>query len=182
MLRIYIDNNILSRLACDDWPDPRDREVVSSLWDYKEASLVASPVTYKEIEAADENTKKRLKEFADQLILIHLPEQLSLGNVSFGGRLGATQDAVLTELRRIFTPAAKSDSSYKLLNSKGKQLTNDADHINHALKTGCDFFLTLDNKTIMKRYKRNQEKVDLLLGGMRIVDPQTLRTIILGKN
>jgi hypothetical protein len=51
----------------------------------------------------------------------------------------------------------------------------DTEHIFQAVKAGCDVFLTEDTRTILRRVKRNQERVRDLCGTMEFMTIDELR-------
>ena len=49
---------------------------------------------------------------------------------------------------------------------------DDAHHIFQAVVGNCDYFMTLDNKTILKRVARRSNEVKKLCGAMKFVSPE----------
>ena len=48
---------------------------------------------------------------------------------------------------------------------------DDAEHIYIAKKSDCDFFLTLDHKSILNKYQRQKAGIDQVISPMKIVSP-----------
>jgi hypothetical protein len=51
---------------------------------------------------------------------------------------------------------------------------DDAEHIAQAVHSHCDFFLTLDERTILDRVRQHRDVVHSLCGAMQFVTPETL--------
>jgi predicted nucleic acid-binding protein len=55
---------------------------------------------------------------------------------------------------------------------------DDSEHIFQAILANCDFFLTLDKKTIINPYNNMKSEIDTLLGKTKIKTPTQLAEII----
>ncbi len=51
---------------------------------------------------------------------------------------------------------------------------DDAEHVFSAVKSNCDYFLTLDRKTILDRVPTNRDALARVCGGLRFVSPSEL--------
>jgi hypothetical protein len=78
-----------------------------------------------------------------------------LGTVPFGG--GEAENTILSLLRQAFNP-------------------DDARHIFQALSSKSDYFLTLDEASILKRYRNNHMNMKAFCnkGNLKIVNPEEL--------
>ena len=79
------------------------------------------------------------------------------GEGAYGAGLygGAWTDPLFAQLKSIFD-------------------TDDAEHVAQAVHADCDFFLTLDERTILDRVARHRDVVDGVCGGMRFATPEGL--------
>jgi hypothetical protein len=68
---------------------------------------------------------------------------------------GGWTDPIYQALKAVFDPA-------------------DAAHIAHAVHSNCEYFLTLDQKTILDRVKKHAAAVKDACGGLRFVTPEQL--------
>lgn len=161
-IKVYVDACILSAISRLDWEDV-DRDALDTLCDLDNIDLTTSR------KSLDEFLNYKGRDLRVALKLIYkiinkTPSRPSLsysggwgsapwGTMSWGG--GSTQDIKRTKLREIFDLI-------------------DADHIYEASESNCQYFLTLDRKTILKRYSKRKTEVDSLIGNMRIVSPTDL--------
>lgn len=160
--KIFFDGNILSRIVRKDWYHTKDREAVEKIWALGKIIKMYSLKTKEEsLATGDVATKRELLKLFEHMVIIPIRPSLSYSIVNFHSG-HSTQDVNRTKLRKIF-------------NKKGRRAasTNDADLIFDAAESGCLFFLTLD-RGILNTYKSKRVEIKPLIGGMEIVDPQTL--------
>jgi len=164
---IYLDTNILSRI-----PDLRVSEstasALSALVNLGGIKFVTSQKTRNEILRTKNASRGSILQFIYALI-----EKVPMQTVYFSGcvggaPLGATPlggdwtDPLWADLKTIFDP-------------------DDAEHIVHAIRSNCDYFLTLDEKTILDRAKFNQDAVGKMSGRLKYVSPEELVAMIKNK-
>jgi predicted nucleic acid-binding protein len=160
MIRIYVDTNIVSRLA-DQRVSHNVATAFADLSDIADTTFVTSSVTLNEVRNAKNYAKAGVLSLLVRLFEKTPWEQLevsgaigahALGEVPLGG---SWTDPTLEALRRIFD-------------------ATDAEHIARAVKAGCDYFLTLDYQTILDRVPVHSVALAPLLNGTEIVDPVVL--------
>lgn len=168
MIKVYIDTSIISRhFDARIKPPTADalEQIAKSSRD--QVSFVISTTVDREIENAADDARRALLLFVARLSdrVEVQPHQFAMRGMRFLTS-GQTQvrnwrdvihgEAPLyAELRKIFDET-------------------DAEHIFRAIKSGCDYFLTLDHATILDRIAPNQAAVDQLCGSLQIVSPHQL--------
>jgi hypothetical protein len=88
------------------------------------------------------------------------PKEIRLSMVPLvrtGSRCGRSPwiDPLLAELQKIFD-------------------ADDAEHITLAVRSSCDYFLTLDEKTILSRVRSYSDRLNVLWGEIEFVNPEQL--------
>lgn len=160
MRTVYLDTCVLSRIVdarIKEKPAAAYAEIVKK----RDVQLVTSDKTHAEVLKTTSPVRNSLLQF-----LVALVERVPLRVVEFSGALGgaplgvmylggAITDPLLGELRQIFDP-------------------DDATHIAHAVRAGCNYFLTLDDATILSRARSNAERVKVLCESLEFVDPEKL--------
>lgn len=166
---IYLDTCVLSRIT--DLKFESDiANALEKICDSEKTELVTSDKTLEEFNNVKNDKKKTAFRLIYKLIskiqkknpIIVTNSALFgdalFGSVPFGGD-DSHVDELLIELNKFFDK-------------------DDSDHIYQAIKNDCDYFLTLDYKTIINRYKRNKTEIDSLLSKTKIVDPIDLESQI----
>lgn len=136
--KVYLASNIVSAIAKDD--TPTESEALNRLlqaWDDKKVDLVTSEVTLWEINAYQDELKRRIVERTYRLLaraqIIRWYELA--GMHSYGDRHGW-----------ISTPIIQNDPVYAALLALGLEVV-DAQHVFVAVKQKCNVFLTCDRGT-----------------------------------
>jgi hypothetical protein len=136
---VYVDTSVISRI-----PDLRlkdeDAIALRDLGQRTDIRLVVSRKVAQELESS--TTPRRAAMLGFLVTLFETLEWQSPGHAGwmgalgggdwFGAWFGRVQDPLLLELRKVFDTA-------------------DAHHVFQAVRTGCDYFLTLDSATILDR-------------------------------
>lgn len=131
-VKIFVDNNIPSKIADDDRANKQEEDIVRKMWEDKNITLYTSLKCKQEaIATRNLELRERLIEVYKRLTFIPTHPTLSYGNVDFH-RSHSTQDVLLTRLRNIFR--SKPKKGFKAAP------TNDADHIYEAKMADCEFF------------------------------------------
>jgi predicted nucleic acid-binding protein len=138
-MKVYLDNNIVSAIAKDD--TPKESNAIDLLLRASgdgKVDLVTSEVTLREIEAYQDNAKRRLVERTYQL-LAKVPivrwDDL-IGMHSYGD-----------SRTWITAPMIQNDPGYTALLALGLDVV-DAQHLFVAIKNACDAFLTCDRSVL----------------------------------
>lgn len=155
---IYLDTNILSRI-----PDLRISETTANafanLANLGGVKLVTSQKTKQEILGTRNTSRGSILQFLYALI-----DKVPLQTVHYSGCIGGAPigatpiggdwtDPLWAELKTVFDP-------------------DDAEHIVHAVRAGCDYFLTLDRETILDRAITNQDIIKKSCGKLLFVSPE----------
>lgn len=74
---------------------------------------------------------------------------------------------------RTITYSIRSDPRYEQLSQVFAPV--DAEHIFQAIENGCHYFMTTDERTILKRVRQRRKEVNQMCGQMKIVSPTELR-------
>ena len=166
MKKVYLDTCVLSNLLQNEIDDDQ-LDALDYIVDDKELELVTSNKTLDEfLNTPDDRRRKSLKVLFKIIGKVYAPPHkrhysglvgdAPFGVVPMGGGSVTVVDGLSSGLCKIFDE-------------------NDAEHIYISKKSGCDYFLTLDRRTILNRVARNQDKMDLMIGPMRVCDPVMLR-------
>lgn len=154
---VYLDTNILSRI-----PDLKVSEetagALAKLAGLGMVRFVTSQKTKQEILQTPNPHRNSLLQFLHALI-----EKVQTVPVYFSGAIGGAPIGA--------TPIGGdwTDPTYSKLKSIFDK--DDAEHIVQALKAKCDYFMTLDEKTILRRVKANAEEVREICRGMKLLSP-----------
>lgn len=161
---VYLDTNILSRI-----PDLQVSEdtgkALAKLARMGMIRFVTSQKTKQEILKTPNPHRSSLLQFLHALIEKVRTVPVYYSGAIGGAPIGATPfggdwtDPSYAQLKRIFDD-------------------NDAEHIVQALRAECDYFMTLDQKTILGRAKNHAEEVESICGKMVLLSPEDVVKII----
>ena len=164
-MKIYLDTNILSNMVGGINRLKEDTGIAFQKLAASEHEFITSPLMKQEMEKATSQQVKGAILFIYKIFggtknlnpeTYHATGWGALwGAVPFGG--GETENTVLSLLRQAFE-------------------VDDAKHIFQALSSHSDYFLTLDESTILKRYRRNYMNMKTFCqnGNLKIVNPEEL--------
>lgn len=166
-MKIYLDTCVLSRLV-DLRVKDAQLDALEFIASYEPAKLVTSPKTLDEFSNVT-NPKRRkslivLFKIIEKVYAIPpvTPYSPLFGDAPWGvpfGESGELIEPPYDKLRTFFDD-------------------NDSSHIYFAYKSNCDFFLTLDQTTIVDVVRKDEKEVESFLQPMKIVNPIELKTII----
>ncbi len=155
----YLDTCIVSGLAKEDLPSGEQQALLEVLRRHKEGwiKLITSFVTKQEIDRVPEQARTRHEVIYSLLSDIPRAEfsGIELFRVAFPGSLGVRQDPLYTELKQLL-PGVE-----------------DAQHVFQAIKNKVDYFVTTDDRTIL-RYKNELESTY----GIKAVTPSQLLRLV----
>lgn len=160
----YVDTCILSRII--DLRFTKETGVaVDKLCNIVEVDMVTSPKTLDEfMNVVDDKKRTALKLLFKIISKLQKKETTvynpaTWGSVMWGesvwGGGSNSEDPNYTKIKKIFD-------------------ADDADHIYQAHKNNCDYFLTLDRKTILNRAKKYEKDLLLIPINMKFVSPVDL--------
>jgi hypothetical protein len=161
---IYLDTNIISRIAdlsiSEETADAYAR--LAKMQTMGEVRFVTSYKTAQEILGTENKIKNAVLHFFYTFIcnVPFLTVHLSHGGAIGTSAIGETHigggwneiDPIYTKLGAIFD-------------------ADDAEHVFQALMAKCDYFMTLDERSILRRVSSNLEEVQKICGSMRLVSP-----------
>jgi hypothetical protein len=161
-VKVYLDANILSRFT--DYPRSRltedEKRAIGELADVDEINFVTSRKALDEFQRSGDPDRRELLKLLYRL-MSKIPSTdlfaASLyGEALYGDALyGGAPDDLYVQLKALFDNA-------------------DAQHIFQAIKGRCDYFLTLDTKTILRRVRVYEKEVAAVAGGLRFGTPAEL--------
>lgn len=168
--KVYVETSVLSRLT--DYfmsgkqidMNPADVAALDTISEDTSIELVTSAKTWDEVVKATVPDQRVVLKFLYRLMMkVPITTAVQpLPNIvtAAGGRsrliLGGNRiDVLLLELSNIFDSA-------------------DAEHVYQAVKSDCQYFLTVDYKTILFRRDANKTKLAGLLPGLELVSPAEL--------
>ena len=155
---VYLDTNIISRIP-DLQVDEDTASALAKLAGMGMIRFVTSQKTKQEILKTPNPHRNSLLQFLHALI-----EKIRTTPVYYSGAIGAAPLGA--------TPIGGdwTDPSYARL----KRIfdNDDAEHIVQALRANCDYFMTLDDKTILSRVKKHAVEVSSICGQMFLLSPE----------
>lgn len=156
-MKVYLDTCFISRVTNLNLSED-EALAYQLLAENQKIHLVTSSKTKQELENTSNIIRNRTLMFLYALFS-KIPYRIGevsgcFGSSTFGSTMfgGGGVDPKLKGLRAIFD-------------------ADDAQHIFLAANDGCDYFLTLDRKTILSRVKANQPRIVALCGHMRFTSP-----------
>jgi predicted nucleic acid-binding protein len=159
-ITVYLDTNVVSRLVDLRITDERAR-AYAVLADAPQLRFVTSDKARDEVRRATSQTRtavlQLLVSFLEKVQSRTLEHSGAFGEGAFGeGAFGeGWTDPVYQKLKGVFDAA-------------------DAAHITHAVHSQCDYFLTLDERTILNRVEQHRDLVKEACGQMQFVTPERL--------
>lgn len=160
----YVDTCILSRIV-DLRFSKKIGDAVNILCDIDNVEMVTSPKTLDEfMKATDDKKRTALKLLFKIISKLQKKETLIYNPATWGsgvwgefvwGGGSNSEDPDYTKIKKIFD-------------------IDDADHIYQAHKNNCDYFLTLDKKTILDRAKTYEKDLLSIPVKMKFVNPVDL--------
>lgn len=159
--KVYVDTCILSRIY-DKQISDENVDALDELCDLDAIDFVTSKKTFEEfLETSDKKKRVALK-LLYKIITKIPPSELirdippTLGSKPLGTAAFASwsrrEDSLFTGLKTIFDE-------------------NDAEHIFHAIKSQCEYFLTLDRRTILDKVSRNRDLIEETCPQITFVSP-----------
>ena len=168
--KVYVDNNVISLITelRAGAPTVPQTEVdgLERLCDDPTLELVTSEQTVEEFRRTAGRLRVALKLLGRLIGLTFVPMQPT--------QVPNPQVVVAPGRSRIIMPPLRPDELYEKLRTIFRD--DDARHILNAARASCDFFLTLDRKTILAPARQNQMELATLCGGMEFVSPDELAT------
>lgn len=167
---MYVDTCVLS-----DTTDSRDVineatiDAIDLICDNANIDLVTSKKTLEEF-LNTVNKKRRvglkllyrlISKVPSEKLITYKPAMFgtfSFGRAVLGGHVSRT-NPLYANLKQIFDKA-------------------DAEHIFQAVKSNCQYFLTVDERTILKRARENNDKIKLICPNIKFVNPVELVNVI----
>ena len=157
---VYLDTNILSRIS-DLRISKKTAHALERLAIIEGIRFVTSAKSREEILRTSNPHKNSVLQFLYALIQKIPLQIINYGAATGSGPTGAFPtggdwtEPIYEELNQIFDP-------------------DDAEHIFQALQASCDYFMTLDRETILRRASGNPTEVKRICGKMEIVSPEDL--------
>ena len=157
-ITVYLDTNILSRIP-DLKLSAKTGSALSQLAGMESIRFVTSEKTRQEILKTSNPQKNSVLQFLHALI-----QKVQTVPIYDGGAIGETPIGA--------TPIGGdwTEPSYERLQQIFDD--DDAEHIVQALEAKCDYFMTLDAKTILRRAERHSSEVKDICGKMLLLSPE----------
>lgn len=164
-LKVYVDTCFLSEIVNQQLKD-EDLKAVDALCDRDDIEFVTSKKTFDEFQKTGSESKRVAFKLLFKIIgkipsqhLVNYPSgalgTMMLGAGMLGGGGPGVENTLFTQLKTVF------DDS-------------DAEHIFLAASAMCDYFLTIDQRTILNRVTPNRDKLEELTPNLSYVRPKTL--------
>ena len=161
---VYLDTNVISRI-----PDLRvSADTAAALAQLMNLGGVRFVTSYKsraEVLSTQNTTRNAMLQFLVGLIEKTPSRFLEYSGAGGAAPLGVTPigagwiDPLLSELRGVFD-------------------NDDAEHITHAARANCSFFLTLDESSILSRVNTNDGLLKRVVPGLAFVSPVVLLSVL----
>lgn len=167
-IKVYLDTCILSNLQGENFKKPhmiKHYEALDKVADLDFIELVTSEKTLEEfLGTKDDGIRIALK------VLFKLVSKVSTSHLRVEYSAGFGQGSF--GMMPFNTSHFSDDPLFSVL--KGLFDVADAEHIFHAAKAGCQYFLTVDDNTIIKRVNKNRNLLETQIPHLKIVDPTEL--------
>lgn len=158
--RVYVDTNIVSRLV-DYRITDETGQAFAALARRSDIVLVTSEKTRAEVLRTKNSKRAAVLE-----LLVTLFKKVPFERLEQSGAIGS---ATISELA-----ISGSWTDPTLVGLLMIFDSDDAEHIALAVKAGCNFFLTLDETSILSRAAGREHELATLLGHLRLVSPVQL--------
>jgi hypothetical protein len=167
-LRAYLDTNILSRIT-DLRISQKTINAYGKLSEFEFIDFVTSDKTKREFGETRNSNKASILSFLYKIIDKIPPTNIThfggggyassaFGGTAYGGGV-SVEDPLFKNLKNVFDQ-------------------DDAEHIFHAIKASCNYFLTLDKKTILNRAKLQTKQLKTSCLKIVFCSPEKLVEII----
>lgn len=169
---VYLDTNIMSRIA-DGRVNQKTLDALETIAESTDVTLVTSIIALQEfIRCTNPKTRVLLKLLykiakkvptvdSHSIVGIEVTDVVANEGFTISGKI--LEDPLIVEIKHIFDEI-------------------DSEHIFQAIKSQCDFFLTLDSATILTRLEEDQERVKGLTSKMQFVGPAQLAEVLQADN
>lgn len=165
-MKVYVDTCLLSGIVNKDI-SKRELKSIEVLCDSKDVELCTSKKTLDEFLKA-KDYKQRVAFKLLYKIITKIPSEnliiqgsATWGSVPWGaatwGDGCSSENKIFAKLKKLFKP-------------------DDAEHIFQAVNAKCDYFLTLDNRTIL--LKNNKYELAKIAPGTKLVSPNGLAVLL----
>lgn len=165
-INVYLDTCIVSETYKGTIKD-EDFNALDVLSDMDRIKFLVSDVMKEELyKIKDDSQRKSLavlyKIFSKctRHTTVHRMVVGAYGRMAYG-RGSATYDPLYASIKNIFT-----------------QKDKDPEHIFQAVKNGCDYFLTVDYKTILKKAEKHKAELEKICPNIKFVSPSTLLDVL----
>ena len=164
MHTVYLDTSVVSRTWDLKIKEP-DANALAQLAERDDLHFVTSYKTLGEILNTLDPKRRAMLRFVVGLMDKVRVRLLQYSGMIGGAPIGATMigagstDPLLQQLQTLFD-------------------RDDAEHIALAVRDGCDFFVTLDARTILGPVKANRDAVSKMCGALEFVSPKDLVALL----
>ncbi len=145
--KAYLDTCIVSGLAKEDLSLKEQEALSNVLHQYKKGfiNLVTSEVVKKELEGIPDKNRKRHETIYYLLSDVPMSQVKTTdsGLMMMGMGGGVREDSLYTKLKKMLPDE------------------NDANHIFQAIKSSANYFVTVDNKTILRYHKELESEYNI---------------------
>jgi hypothetical protein len=182
-IKVYLDTCILSNLRADKIEEEQLNSL-SKICDYDYINFVTSRKTLEEfIQTPNEKIRIILKIIYKLINKIPYKSILKPETISFDWANGRLVQIVNADNINFDWAGGKLEPiniltpTEEVLFLKLKNIfphRNDVEHIYQAVKGGCKYFMTLDNKSILKKSIKFSAKLKTICPNLKFVDPKTL--------
>lgn len=155
---VYLDNALISELA-DPELDHATVEALGELAEQEGVAWVTSRVTLDEMLETGDSVKRGVLKFLYSLmdVTAYTPPESMVGvGGGFGPIAGGEEEPEFRRLREIF------------------QGRGDVNHVFQAVRSNCDYFLTLDHRTILHNAREHRGDLNEICPDLEFVSPSKL--------
>jgi len=170
-IKVYIDTCIISGLINEGDLKENDFKALLDIVELNHIDFVASDVMRSEFEKHSDKEKRGslliLHKMFNRCILYKTGHARGMGAYSRSPYSRPTyhDDPLFISIKKIFT-----------------QKDKDPEHIFQAIKNNCDYFLTVDRKSILNKAVRYQQELSQICPNLKFTSPVDLLTSIQNNN
>jgi hypothetical protein len=160
--KVYVDTCIVSKIF-DNSIDPKDLKALYDLVQNNNIDFNTSHIALEEFLNNSDDNKRAGLAVLFKLFKLSPKHRSTVSLVCYGAPLFG--EALFND------PNEKEDPLLKSIKEVFTQKDRDPEHIFQAVKSECDYFLTLDERSILRKARNNFKKLNQICPNIKFVSP-----------
>ena len=163
--KIYVDTCIVSKIF-DDSIDPTELKALYEVVQNRNIDFNTSHIVLEEFLKHPDDHKRAGLAILFKLFKLNPKQKPTVALGCYGVPLFG--EAMYND------PNEKEDPLFKSIKEVFTQKDRDPEHIFQAVKSGCDYFLTLDERSILRKARNSAKKLNQICPNIKFVSPVEL--------